>query len=72
MPFGEIQTGLQWGLGLKGANYAKRGPFGAVSALPPWLSGAEELVPIGQDLALKIQTLFAIPLRSPSQGDQAP
>ena len=37
------------GLGLKGANWAKKGLFGAISALPPWLWGAEELVPIGPE-----------------------
>ena len=39
------------GLGLKGANWAKKGPFGASSALPPWVWGAEELVPIGPEKA---------------------
>ena len=39
------------GLGPKGANWAKKGPFGAVSALPPWLWGAEELVPMGPEKA---------------------
>ena len=39
------------GLGPKGANWAKKGPFGAISALPPWLWGAEELVPIGPEKA---------------------
>ena len=28
-----------------------KGPFGAISALPPWLWGAEELVPIGPEKA---------------------
>ena len=49
---GEIQRGLsKGGLGPKGANWAKKGPFGAISALPPWLWGAEELVPIGPEKA---------------------
>ena len=39
------------GLGPKGANWAKKGSFGAISALPPWLWGAEELVPIGPEKA---------------------
>ena len=39
------------GLGPKGANWAKKGPFGAISALPPWVWGAEELGPIGPEKA---------------------
>ena len=50
--FWEIQTGLsKGGLSPKGANRAKTGPFRAISALPPWLWGAEELVPIGPEKA---------------------
>ena len=37
------------GLGPKGANWAKKGPFGAISPLPPWRWGAEESVPIGPE-----------------------
>ena len=45
---GKSKRGLsKGGLSPKGANRAKKGPFGAISALPPWLWGAEELVPIG-------------------------
>ena len=48
----EIQTGAhKRGLSPKGANRAKTGPFGAISALPPWLWGAEELVPISPEKA---------------------
>ena len=39
------------GLARKGTMRAKKGPFGAISALPPWLRGAEELVPIGPEKA---------------------
>ena len=39
------------GLGPKGANWAQKGPFGAISALPPRLWGADELVPIGPEKA---------------------
>ena len=39
------------GLGPKGANWAKKGPFGAISPLPPWRWGAEESVPIGPEKA---------------------
>ena len=47
---GKSKGGLsKRGLGLKGANWAKKGPFGAISALPPWVWGAEELVPIGPE-----------------------
>ena len=55
-----LQQGPSWkskgglskgGLGPKGANWAKKGLFGAISALPPWLWGAEELVPIGPEKA---------------------
>ena len=50
---GKSKGGLsKGGLGPKGANWAKKGPFGAISALPPWLWGAEELVPIGPEKAL--------------------
>ena len=50
--FGKSKGGLsKEGLGPKGANWAKKGPFGATSALPPWLWGAEELVPIGPEKA---------------------
>ena len=38
-------------LGPKGATWAKKGPFGAISALPPRMWGAEELVPIGPEKA---------------------
>ena len=49
---GKSKGGLsKGGLGPKGANWAKKGPFGAISALPPWLWGAEELVPIGAEKA---------------------
>ena len=47
----EIQRGLsKRGLGPKG-NWAKKAPFGATSALPPWLWSAEELVPISPEKA---------------------
>ena len=37
---GKSKGGLaKGGLGPKGANRAKKGPFGAISALPPWLWG---------------------------------
>ena len=46
MSSGKSKRGLsKGGLGPKGANWAKKGPFGAISALPSWLWGAEELVP---------------------------
>ena len=49
---GKSKGGLsKGGLGPKGANWAKKGPFGVISALPPWLWGAEELVPIGPEKA---------------------
>ena len=49
---GKSKRGLsKRGLGLKGANWAKKGPLGGISALPPWLWGAEELVPIGPEKA---------------------
>ena len=49
---GKSKGGLsKGGLGPKGANWAKKGPFGPISALPPWLWGAEELVPIGPEKA---------------------
>ena len=49
---GKSKGGLsKGGLGPKGANWAKKGPFGAISALPSWLWGAEELVPIGPEKA---------------------
>ena len=49
---GKSKGGLsKGGLGPKGANRAKKGPFGAISALPSWLWGAEELVPIGPEKA---------------------
>ena len=49
---GKSKGGLsKGGLGPKGANWAKKGPFGAISALPPWPWGAEELVPIGPEKA---------------------
>ena len=49
---GKSKGGLsKGGLGPKGANWAKKGPFGAISALPPWVWGAEELVPIGPEEA---------------------
>ena len=49
---GKSKGGLsKGGLGPKGAKWAKKGPFGAISALPPWLWGAEELVPIGPEKA---------------------
>ena len=49
---GKSKGGLsKGGLGPKGANWAKKGPFGSISALPPWLWGAEELVPISPEKA---------------------
>ena len=49
---GKSKGGLsKGGLGPKGADWGKKGPFGAISALPPWLWGAEELVPIGPEKA---------------------
>ena len=49
---GKSKRGLsKGGLSPKGANRAKKGPFGAISALPPWLWVAEELVPIGPEKA---------------------
>ena len=49
---GKSKGGLsKGGLGPKGANWAKKGPFGAISALPPWLWGVEELVLIGPEKA---------------------
>ena len=49
---GKSKGGLsKRGLGPKGANWAKKGPFGAISALPPWRWGAEESVPIGPEKA---------------------
>ena len=49
---GKSKGGLsKGGLGPKGANWAKKAPFGAISALPPWLWGAEEFVPIGPEKA---------------------
>ena len=49
---GKSKGGLsKGGLGPKGANWAQKGPFGPISALPPWLWGAEELVPIGPEKA---------------------
>ena len=49
---GKSKGGLsKGGLGPKGANWAKKGPFGATSALPPWVWGAEELVPIDPEKA---------------------
>ena len=49
---GKSKWGLsKRGLSPKGANWAKKGPFGAISALPPWLWGAGELVPIGPEKA---------------------
>ena len=49
---GKSKGGLsKGGLGPKGANWAKKGPFGAISALPPWVWGAEELVPISPEKA---------------------
>ena len=49
---GKSKWGLsKRGLSLKGANRAKKGPFGAISALPPWLWGAKELVLIGPEKA---------------------
>ena len=49
---GKSKRGLsKGGLGPKGANWAKKGLFGAISALPSWLWGAEELVPIGPEKA---------------------
>ena len=49
---GKSKRGLsKGGLSPKGANRAKKGPFGAISALPPSLWGAEELVPIGPEKA---------------------
>ena len=49
---GKSKRGLsKGGLSPKGANRAKKGPFGAISAFPPSLWGAEELVPIGPEKA---------------------
>ena len=49
---GKSKRGLsKGGLGPKGANWAKKGPFGAISALPSWLWGAEASVPIGPEKA---------------------
>ena len=49
---GKSKRGLsKGGLSPKGANRAKKGPFGAISALPPWQWGAEELVPIDPEKA---------------------
>ena len=49
---GKSKRGLsKGGLGPKGANWAQKGPFRAISALPSWLWGAEELVPIGPEKA---------------------
>ena len=49
---GKFKGGLsKGGLGPKGANSAQKGPFGAISALPPRLWGAEDLVPIGPEKA---------------------
>ena len=49
---GKSKRGLsKGGLSPKGANRAKKGPFGAISALHPWVWGAEELVPIGPEKA---------------------
>ena len=49
---GKSKQGLsKRGLGPKGADWAKKGPFGGISALPPWLWGEEELVPIGPEKA---------------------
>ena len=45
---GQSKQGLsKRGLGPKGANWAKKAPFGAISPLPPWLWGEEELGPMG-------------------------
>ena len=50
--FGKSKQGLsKWGLCLKRSNSSKNAPFVAISALPPWLWGAEELVPIGPEKA---------------------
>ena len=47
---GKSKRGLsKRGLGPKGTNWAKKGPFRAISALPSWLWGAEELVPTGPE-----------------------
>ena len=49
---GKSKRGLsKRGLGPKGANWGKKGLFGAISALPPSLWGAEELVLIGPEKA---------------------
>ena len=49
---GKSKGGLsKGGLGPKGANWANKGPFRAISALPPLLWGAEESVPIGPEKA---------------------
>ena len=43
---GKSKRGLgKWGPERR--QLGQKGPFGAISALPLWLSGAEELVPIG-------------------------
>ena len=48
---GNPNGGLANGGLAQGANWAKKGLFGAISALPSWLSGAEEWVPIGPEKA---------------------
>ena len=48
---GKSKRGFATGLGPKGANWAKKGLFGVISALPLWLWGAEELVPISPEKA---------------------
>ena len=48
----EIQTGAQQrGAWPERRRLGQKGPFGAISAPPLWLWGAEELVPIGPEKA---------------------
>ena len=49
---GNPKAGLaKGGLARKAPIGAKKGPFGTISALPPWVWGTEELVPIGPEKA---------------------
>ena len=50
-PFLNLNGGLANGGWPKSAYWGKKGPFGAISALPLWLWGGEELVPIGPEKA---------------------
>ena len=70
---GKSKRGLsKRGLGLKGANWAKKGPFRAISALPPWLSGAEELVPSGLGKAPALERPQSAPKRPDFPGSISP